>query len=182
MLHEPSRHLGAEVAPAAQDRPEGFDDVVLRLLLVDVAERACAQCAFGEQGVVIGADDEDLGRRRPLDDFLDQVQAVTVLQCEVDDHELGRRRVDEGERLVDSGRLAANPHVRLRGDSCPEPFPDERMIVDDQHWRASSHFRTFRPQRGRAGPFTTRPGRSGVSPPSAPSNSPPFLPRTAAAR
>src|SRR5690606_5418936 len=130
----------ADVDPAREHAAQGNDELIAGRLLHDVAVRAGAQEALGIDRLVVHRQHEH-GKLPVLRaDLLDQLEAVAVAQRQIEDHDIGPRSLEPEPRLAHVRRLAADNEIGLLLQELDEPFPDDRMIVDDEDrsWPSAS--------------------------------------------
>ena len=63
---------------------------------------------------------------------LDQIEPLAGLEGQIDDDQIGAGGLHQFQRVGDVLRFAAHRQVGLNGDASRQPFPDDRMIIDDQ--------------------------------------------------
>ena len=76
-------------------------------------------------------EDEDPRRRPPREQAADQGHAIRIREREVEQHDVGIRRVEHAERARSIGRLADDRDVRLLREHQPEALPDEVVVLDE---------------------------------------------------
>ena len=62
-----------------------------------------------------------------------QLDAVALLEGNVDDHRVGREFLDRGTRIARRFGLAAHRQIVFLFDETAQPLPHDRMIVDQQY-------------------------------------------------
>ncbi len=103
------------------------------LLLVDISAAAGSQNAFSVQRFIVhgGYQHEDIIVFSAY--FFDQLQAVAVLQGEIDDHQCWFRGFQKPERRIDVDRMSADLQFWIAVDQRGQPAADQVVILDDQH-------------------------------------------------
>jgi hypothetical protein len=128
----PSRRAVSETLRSQSARPAGQRriDLVGVGRLGEVVDRAELHRSHGGRDVAVTGEDDDLGVLALLAQRLDDVEAMTVFEPEIDDRESRRARFDEafalGHRLGGSDGKATGLH-RPR-----QPLQEGAVVIDDQ--------------------------------------------------
>ena len=124
---------GAHMDLSGQHLPDGADQAVDRGVLHDVAARAGAQRALGEQHFVVHRHHECLQSLDGLAHSADQVHARALQQGEVDQHEVGPQPDRQIESFGGRRRFAADLQVVLTTEHLADTQAHDRMMVHHQH-------------------------------------------------
>lgn len=123
----------AQVAAASKHQAQGLQGVSLSLGLADVAVGTGLERTLGVKRFFVRRQCEDFSRIAVDLQTLDQIQsAAAFAEGNVDGDQVGWVGRDERQGIGHRRGLATDLHVGLRLDAGPQPFADERVVVDDQ--------------------------------------------------
>ena len=102
-------------------------------MFCDVAASSGPQAALGVHGLVVHRQDQGRDLRVARLHVLDQVQAITPAELEIDDHQVGLALADGLQRGLVRGGFATHREVGLGLDQGGQPATQRRVIIDDKN-------------------------------------------------
>src|SRR5262245_20446425 len=109
------------------------DQTVDRLALHDVAVSTGAERTLREQALIVHREDENAQVRDAFTQRADEIQAVTALEREIDNRQVGIRGLGETDCFFDRFSFTANRDGCVGGNHLTDADTDERMIVNDEY-------------------------------------------------
>ena len=135
-------HRRAEVQTPLEDAADGGDDVLRRLLLVDVAAGAGAEDARREERFLMERTDEDQDVGMRAVNFLHELEPAPLLEREIDDGELRLALADQAEGTGDVSRFSADFEIGFGFDELADAEANELMVIDDEDAARAGRFRS----------------------------------------
>ena len=133
-LQESGRGPFAHKVIPAENRADGGQEAFGRLLFHHVATRPGPERALGENGLVVHGEDQHAQVRHQGLEVLDQFQAMTAGQGEVQ-HDDVRLQAGHGPKGIPRGLgFATHREIALAVDPLGQTFAHDRVIVHDQHF------------------------------------------------
>src|ERR1019366_5241342 len=114
-----------------QHPPDGFDDLVRGLVLVDVTQRSGPERTFGVERLAVHRPDQNADAVVAGLDPLDQVDPAAGLEGDIDDGQVGLSVGNQAQGLAYVGGLATDFQVGLPTDSRSQRVAHGRMVIDD---------------------------------------------------
>src|SRR6185437_8827511 len=120
---------GAAVVDGA-DRRQQLD---IGRLLDDVARRAGLERGLQVRRIVVHREHEHAGARRDPHQLFDRLREAGSGHGQIEQHDVGRRRLSTADRRGTVPDLAHHFHIGLRVDEQLEAGPEDRVVVGDEH-------------------------------------------------